>query len=247
MKLLASIILCFIIAGNFTACAVNKQRLNEAQSDFIAFNADGSFILSDPPSDKARIYFYRDNGKVGAYLGYTIRIIYAPRLNANSVPNYDDYQDSLGYLASGKTFFADIYAGHQVAIMAKTGAMSYIVFTPQKGKIYCIKGDMKNGLMMPSPNIVFVSKNVCEDAWIDYFKAENLDFQNQWRKVYNERGDRILSENPFAEKVESKVDSIESKSVESKSKESKLLESKSLKSKVAPKINPKTAKKSKVK
>lgn len=207
MKHLSLIFLCFFCVG----CAVNKQILNQKASELAGFSADGSFVLSDPPKDRARIYFYRDNSSIGAYLGFSIRIIYEPRLK-NGAPKYDDYVDSLGYLASGRTFFADIYAGRQVAIMAKTMAMSFIVFTPQKGKIYCIKSDMKNGALMPSPNITLVSKNVCEDAWIDYFKAENLDFQNQWRKVYNERGDRILSEPPFVDEppnvpAESKIDS----------------------------------------
>lgn len=204
------LILFFILT--FSACAVNRQFASSEKSQNLGFKSDGSYVLSDPPKDRARIYFYRNNSKIGAYLGYTIRIEYEPKLDSNNTPKYENYQDSLGYLATSKTFFADIYAGRQVAIMAKTESMSYIVFTPMAGKIYCIKGDMKNGFTMPRPNIAFVPKRVCEDAWIDYFSADNLDFQNQWRKVYNERGDKILVEPPFkdsAESIESKMqDSI---------------------------------------
>ncbi|WP_202394049.1 hypothetical protein [Helicobacter saguini] len=218
MKILNVFFLLFVYSL-CVACAVNRQNLNDAQSDLRSFTSDGSFVLSDPPNDRARIYFFRDNSKVGAYLGFTIRIIYEPNLNSKGEPNYDDYVDSLGYLATGRTFFADIYAGHKVAIVAKTEFMSYIIFTPKKGKIYCIKGDMKNGIGIPRPNINFVSKNVCEDSWIDYFKVENLDFQNQWRKVYNERGDKILSESPFKDEEKKEVkQTTESKKIKTDSK-----------------------------
>ncbi|RDU64980.1 hypothetical protein CQA53_06990 [Helicobacter didelphidarum] len=181
----------------FSACSINHEILSLIESKKVGFISDGSYVLQDPPKDKARIYVFRDNSPVGSYLGYTLRIQYDPELDSKGRPDYHNYQDSLGYMATARTFYADIWVGHRVAIMARTEATSYLVFTPMEGQIYCIKGNMKNGWSMPRPNIVFVGKRACEEAWIDYFKSENIDFQNQWRKVYNERGDRILSESPF--------------------------------------------------
>ena len=181
----------------FSACSINKKFISLVKSKQICFISDGIYVLQDPPPGKARIYVFRDNSRIGSYVGYTLRIEYEPKLDSKGRPNYDNYQDSLGYMAVGKTFFADIWAGHLVALMTKTEAMSYLIFTPMEGQIYCIQGNMKNGWTMPRPNIVFVNKTTCEEAWIDYYKSENIDFQNQWRKTYNERGDRILIEPPF--------------------------------------------------
>ena len=60
---------------------------------------------------------------------------------------------------------------------------------------------MKNGWTMPRPHIVFVDKQTCEEAWIDYFSNKNVEFQNQWRKVYNEKGDRIRLDTPTKARV----------------------------------------------
>ncbi len=173
------------------ACYINKQLVPLAESKTIGFLSDGSFVLQDPPKGKARIYVYRDKSHVGSYLGYTLRIEYQPKTDSKGRPSYDNYQDSLGYMAIGRTFVADVDAGHPIAVMAKTEATSYILFTPMEGDIYCIKGSMKNGFTMPRPHIVFVDKNTCEEAWIDYFSSSNVEFQNNWRKVYNEKGGRI--------------------------------------------------------
>ena len=179
------------------SCSINQESIGLQESEEKGFFSNGNYILQDPPPGMARIYVFRDNSVVGSYMGYTLRIEYEPKLNNKGVPNYNNYQDSLGYMAVGRTFYADIWANHKIALMAKTETMSYIVFTPLEGRIYCVKGNMKNGFTMPRPNIVLVDKIECQEAWIDYFRQENIDFQNQWRKFYNERGDRILTEKPF--------------------------------------------------
>lgn len=191
------IIISFVVGYFFIACSINRELIPLAKSKNIGFLSDGSYVLQDPPPGKARIYVFRDNSQIGSYMGYTLRITYQPKIDSKGRPRYLDYQDSLGYVAIGRTFFADVWAGYPIAIMAKTEITSYIIFTPMEGYIYCIKGDMKNGWTMPRPNIVLVDKPTCENAWIDYFKSDNIDFQNQWRKKYNERGDRILTEPPF--------------------------------------------------
>lgn len=197
------ILMRFIVWANaifflyfFVACSINRQLVPLAESKEIGFISDGSFVLQDPPRGKARIYVYRENNHVGSYLGYTLRIEYQPKTDSKGRPSYNNYQDSLGYMAMGQTFLADVEAGYPIALMARTEATSYILFTPMEGEIYCIKGSMRNGWTMPRPNIVFVDKQTCEDAWIDYFSDKNVEFQNQWRKVYNEKGDRIRLDVP---------------------------------------------------
>ena len=179
------------------ACSVNKQLLTLQESKDAGFESDGSYVLSDPPAGKARIYVYRDKKSIGSYLGYTLRIEYEPKRDKRGRPSYENYQDSLGYVMAGRTFFADIWAGRPVALSAKTEATSYLLFTPLEGQIYCLKANMKNGFTTPRPHLVLVDKLTCEDAWIDYFSTDNLEFQNKWRKHYNEQAGRILIERPF--------------------------------------------------
>ncbi|GAB0173427.1 hypothetical protein NHP164001_14460 [Helicobacter trogontum] len=181
---------------SLTGCSINRQLIPLAKSKEIGFVSDGSFVLQDPPPGKARIYVYRENNHVGSYLGYTLRIEHQPKTDSKGRPNYKNYQDSLGYMAMGKTFLADVEAGYPIALMAKTEATSYILFTPMEGEIYCVKGSMRNGWTMPRPHLVLVDKKTCEEAWIDYFSNKNIEFQNQWRKVYNEKGDRIRLDTP---------------------------------------------------
>ncbi|STQ86518.1 Uncharacterised protein [Helicobacter muridarum] len=196
------ILSCFVIM--FIACHVNKQLLTLQDSKKAGFISDGSYVLQDPPQGKSRIYVYRDNGLVGSYLGYTIRIEYNPKTDKKGRPNYQNYQDSLGYVMNGRTFFADIWAGHTVAISAHTESTSYILFTPMEGQIYCIRANMKNGFTMPRPNLNLVNKYICEEAWIDYFSSDNIEFQNKWRKHYNEQAGRILIEPSFVAEARKK-------------------------------------------
>ncbi|RDU73493.1 hypothetical protein CQA66_01955 [Helicobacter aurati] len=190
------------------ACSVNRQLLTLQESKKIGFLSDGSYVLQDPPAGKSRVYVYRDKSPIGSYLGYTLRIEYEPKKNKKGRPNYQNYQDSLGYLTVGRTFFADIWAGHPVAISAHTESTSYLLFTPMDGQIYCIKANMKNGFTIHRPNLVFVDKHTCEEAWIDYFSSENIEFQNKWRKYYNEQAGRILIEPPFATNTSETKDSL---------------------------------------
>lgn len=186
---------------SLTGCSINRQLIPLAKSKEIGFVSDGSFVLQGPPPGKARIYVYRENNHVGFYLGYTLRIEHQPKTDSKGRPNYKNYQDSLGYMAMGKTFLADVEAGYPIALMAKTEATSYILFTPMEGEIYCVKGSMRNGWTMPRPHLVLVDKKTCEEAWIDYFSNKNIEFQNQWRKVYNEKGDRIRLDTPTKARI----------------------------------------------
>ena len=72
----------------FSACSINKKFISLVKSKQIGFISDGSYVLQDPPPGKARIYVFRDNSRIGSYVGYTLRIEYEPKLDSKVRTNY---------------------------------------------------------------------------------------------------------------------------------------------------------------
>ena len=162
-----AIIFGAVISAIFmSACAPMPNQLVYSPQDsaYLGFNVDGASRLSNPPSDRARIYFGRASSFVGVAISYKAYFAYNPP--ANGYGGYrihkDMAQGSFGELSSGARFVADVGVGAPLVIFGNTEEISYLIFTPMAGRVYCIEGEVIMGNFIGRPNIKFVDRMRCE-------------------------------------------------------------------------------------
>lgn len=158
--------LAFVALG-FTACAnVAREVYTPEQSQNYGFNVADDSVLKNPSSDKARVYVMRK----WKYQGWAITSLnyyyqYEPKLDTQNklIIEKDGYIDNvMGKLSNGVKFYKDFDTDKSLLIIAGGGgwtAQTYVVFTPQAGKIYCINGiyGIING---------FIDKEKCEKLYL---------------------------------------------------------------------------------
>lgn len=168
MKRLVSIqlvALAFMALG-FTACGPTAVRdiYTYEQSQSYGFNVADDSALKNPPSDKARVYVMRAWKFASGAISINYYYQYEPKLDAQNklIVEKDAYINNLmGKLSNGIKFYKDFDIGKSLLIVAGGGwsAKTYIVFTPEAGKIYCINGiyGIING---------FINKKQCEKLYL---------------------------------------------------------------------------------
>lgn len=155
-----------LLAMYLSACAPMPNQLSYStqDSEYLGFTVSGGSVLSNPPRDRARIYFGRKPSFIGVAISYKVHFAYNPP--ANGFGSYRVYkemaQGDFGTLSSGAKFVADVGAGVPLAVFASTEETSYIVFTPLAGRIYCIEGEVIAGNFIGRPNLHFADKVRCE-------------------------------------------------------------------------------------
>lgn len=148
-----------------SACAPMPNQLVYTPQDsaYIGFNVDGNSRLSNPPKDRARIYFGRASSFIGVAISYKAYFAYNPQAAFGGyLVNKDMAQGSFGELSSGAKFVADVGVGAPLVVFGNTEEISYLVFTPMAGRVYCIEGEVIAGNFIGRPNLKFVDRVRCE-------------------------------------------------------------------------------------
>lgn len=161
--------LCVIVL--FANVAQTKQKYDP--------NKDYGFVLNEkingiqnPPPNKARIYGFMPNKT----LYYTTR--YNATIHTLEQAN-NDFSEGyfFGFTRPGEAFYMDIVpSGEPVFISAKMGARKHIYFTPQAGKIYCVKMELSGGLGT-SAKFTLIEKQECTTYVSQHIRS---DFMRQW-------------------------------------------------------------------
>ena len=163
-KFVVAIFMAFVAFG-FTACAnVAREVYTPEQSENYGFNVSGESVLKNPPENKARVYIMRESKFAGSAISPNHYYQYEPKLDATNkliIEKQAYINNVIGKLSNGLKIYKDFDTGKPLLIVAGGGwyAKTYIVFTPQAGKIYCINGKMGiiNG---------FFNKEQCETLYL---------------------------------------------------------------------------------
>ena len=147
----------------------NQRLYNEKESQNLGFEVSQNSILNNPPAKKARIYVMRKKEYVGANVTYELYYQYNPKISPNIKGQNEAFIDKniykyniFGKLANKSKFFMDFEVGKPLLLLSKLETHSYVVFTPQAGRIYCVQGSIILGLNNARPNLEFISKDQCE-------------------------------------------------------------------------------------
>lgn len=148
----------------------NQKLYTNAQSAEFGFvELDEKGILHNPPSQKARIYVVRGKEFVGAKVDYEVLYQYEPNITPNikgqNEPIIDENalkNNILCTIHNASKCFKDFEADKTLLLFAGLETNSYIVFTPQAGRIYCIQGSVILGLNQARPNLTLIDKASCE-------------------------------------------------------------------------------------
>ncbi|TKX29570.1 hypothetical protein CQA38_01970 [Campylobacter sp. MIT 12-5580] len=153
----------------FSACSPNHLVYNQEQSASLGFNVDENSVLENPAQDQIRVYAARTNF-FGTLVSYDFNVNYSPKLQDSELVNFKDFDDKLGAMKFPNKFSKDlnIEEGKPLALVASTtdfGQYSFLYFTPTKGKIYCVKGNVIFGAIVGRPNLSFITKEECEELF----------------------------------------------------------------------------------
>ncbi len=138
-------------------------------------NKDYGFVLNEkingiqnPPQNKARIYGFMPNKIFYYFTRYNATIHTLEQANNDFSEGY-----FFGFARPGEVFYIDIVpSGEPVFISAKTVARKHIYFTPQAGKIYCVKMELRGGA-----KFTLVEKQECTTYVSQHIRS---DFMRQW-------------------------------------------------------------------
>lgn len=143
-------------------------------------NKDYGFVLKqkqngieNPPPNKARIYGFMPND----ITNYTTTR-YNATIHTLAQAN-EDFKEGyfFGFGRPGEVFYIDIVpSGEPLFISKKTMARKHIYFTPQAGKIYCVKMATKVGLF-GGAKITLVDEEDCTTYVSQHIRS---DFMRQW-------------------------------------------------------------------
>ncbi len=162
------------VAIVFCGCATREPHINydNNQVNSYGFNVDKQSPLENPPNNKARIYFVREDISSGSWTGLAFHMDFV-KYNKTTLA---------GYLDAGWAFYADIVPNTEISIATTKHhkTIMYVLygifllglptillfvddnkptgfttsFIPLAGKIYCIDA-----------NIFLVDKAKCEQMW----------------------------------------------------------------------------------
>lgn len=156
----------------FTACSPTRVVYTPEQSAKFAFNVSESSALQNPAADKARIYALRASSFKGVLINYSLYYQYNPNINAQnqwvneqSVYMNEIKQNNFGLMSSGTGYVKDFEPGKPLLLIGSTETYSYIVFTPEAGKIYCVEGSLKFGWWAGRPNVNLINQARCESLY----------------------------------------------------------------------------------
>lgn len=176
-----------LLSGILLFCGCTSRNvLTKEQSANFGFYVNGSSVLASPQSNIARIYIMRPNISFGAKISYTLAMEYDATLNEGGSVVYDNHADALGFLVRGSIFYVDVLPNKPIAIAARTTGSSYVVFTPEASKVYCLVGAVTDGFPLPQPNIKLVGRATCEELYsnLAYNIEATKEYQRKWRQSY---------------------------------------------------------------
>lgn len=162
-------------AAFFAACAstqkLNQTVLNPEQSAKKGFVVEDESVLKSPSAGKARIYIVRQSQEDGKDIAYPLFFQYEPVLDEQDILEVDEDIDSeentIGELKNGTRYSKDLDAGKQLLLITgKEGLQSYLVFTPEADKIYCIEASVYNeSKLHDTLTLDFIDKKKCETLY----------------------------------------------------------------------------------
>lgn len=175
MKIFLYSVMC-IVACLISGCtgSIDFSSYNP-QKDY-GFTAQTDDVgISNPPTNKARIYAFREKRFVGAGVRYNMTIHTLTQAKGGYEQGY-----FFGYSRPGLAMQMDIVPnGEAIFISGKTEARVSFSFTPQAGKIYCIASGYGAGFFIARPAFTLVDKQVCQKYISQYL---NPDSMQQWLK-----------------------------------------------------------------
>ena len=97
-------------------------------------------------------------------ISYKVYFAYNPPTSAVASHriNKDMAQGSFGELSGGAKFVVDVGVGTPLVVFGNTEEVSYLLFTPMAGRVYCIEGEVIAGDFIGHPNLKFVDRMRCE-------------------------------------------------------------------------------------
>ena len=155
----------------FTACipasTPNTITYTLEQSENLGFNVPENSVLENPPSNKIRIYGLREHIIRHIGVSYDLYFQYNPSINSLNYLKAKKYEllNFIGSFTNGAKFFDDLDADKPIMLMSMTEKPSYLNFTPQAGRIYCVKGGVGVGNFGARPNLEFLGKETCEKLY----------------------------------------------------------------------------------
>ena len=158
-----------ILALVFAACA-SSERLNQLvlspeQSSKKGFTAEQGSTLKNPASGKTRIYAIRQNAEQGKDIAYPLYYQYEPTIENGELTIEElDENATIGVLKNGTSYSRDLDAGKPLLLFTgKDSFTSYVVFTPEADKIYCVRASVQNESgLYDNLNLELVDKKRCE-------------------------------------------------------------------------------------
>lgn len=178
-----------LVALLFTACGLPSTIYTDDEIAKYGFNVDeNNSVMMNPPADKARIYFVREKAFAGSGISYFVIYQYNPQIK-DRVTKADlpkSKESIVGTLSNYSLFVENFEAGKPIsfALVVKPNfwswaaapvgqdyggnLISYYIFTPQAGKIYCFA---------PYTG-VFAGKN---EHFFDQQKCETF-IKKKWKK-----------------------------------------------------------------
>lgn len=167
-------------------CSQTRQVLSPQQSVSLGFNVDSSSVLKNPQTNVARIYIFRSSSLLGARARYTLSMEWNANLSDNGGIKQANYQDSLGFMTRGTIFYVDVLPNVPIALSARTESSSYVYFTPQASKIYCLHTGTTQGFFINRPDLKLLNRSQCEQIYsaLYYKSADSDDYQRRWRAKY---------------------------------------------------------------
>lgn len=101
-----------------------------------------------PEKGKGMVYIYRPSGFVGAGVYYDVK-------------NETDNDHVIGTLRNGGFISQEMTPGKKV-LWAKTEARHSIPVNVKENEIVCVKGGVGFGILIGRPELINVSKSICE-------------------------------------------------------------------------------------
>ena len=194
-SLIVSALSFFASSAFFGGCAIREPSIdyNKEELSSYSFNVNSKSVLKNPPKDKSRIYFVRENAFVGGGVYYSYYIHFASLKKSTLA----------GYLKNGWAFYVDVAPDMEISITNKQHTIGWVIalsafstvpvfdgidtglsttFVPESGKIYCLNKEM-----------LLIDRLECERVWATYIKDE--DIKETQEKQIQYLGEYLIDEN----------------------------------------------------
>lgn len=142
----------------FSACAATPNHLvyNQKQSTSLGFNVDENSVLKNPTQDQIRVYAVSFG-----FINFDLYANEATELQGDTLINLGAFRLFSGDFSKNLS----VEENKPLALVTSStdfGQYSFLYFTPTRGKIYCVAGEIINGAWVGRPNISFLTKEECE-------------------------------------------------------------------------------------